>query len=144
MLRRTQYRINPIDLKKNIAVGVKLPMGGSPIFKSSYTTEDQALSNLKNLLLTRKGERPFQPLFGTDVYSLLFENININVESQLSQSIKADINFWLPYILVDEVIVNSDIDNNRISITLNVRVSETGANIPVIINVSNQGSVSIV
>jgi phage baseplate assembly protein W len=144
MLRRTQYRINPIDLKKNTAVGVKLPMGGSPIFKSSYTTEDQALSNLKNLLLTRKGERPFQPLFGTDVYSLLFENININVESQLSQSIKADINFWLPYILVDEVIVNSDIDNNRISITLNVRVSETGANIPVIINVSNQGSVSIV
>ena len=69
---RPEYKIHPLDLKKNVAIGVMLPLGGAPIFKSSYTTEEQAISNLKNLILTRKGERPFQPLFGTDVYSLLF------------------------------------------------------------------------
>jgi hypothetical protein len=77
MAQRLQYRINPIDLKPNKAVGVMLPLGGSPMFKSSYTTEQQAISNLKNLLLTTKGERPFQPLFGSDIYSLLFENIQL-------------------------------------------------------------------
>ena len=73
---RKEYRINPLDLKKNTAIGVMLPLGGTPIFKSSYTTEEQTLSNLKNLLLTRKGERPFQPEFGTEIYSLLFENLS--------------------------------------------------------------------
>jgi hypothetical protein len=72
MAQRKEYRIHPLDLKRNVAIGVVLPMGGNPLFKLSYTTEEQALSNLKNLLLTRKGERPFQPLFGTNIYSILF------------------------------------------------------------------------
>ena len=72
---RVSQKINPLDLQKNVAVGIPFPLGGTPIFASTYTTQDQALSNLKNLLLTRKGERPLQPLFGTDIPSFLFENI---------------------------------------------------------------------
>ena len=74
-MARPTKKINPLDLKKNVAIGIPFPLGGTPIFSSTFTTEEQALSNLKNLLLTRKGERPFQPLFGTDIPSFLFENI---------------------------------------------------------------------
>ena len=144
MAVRKEYRFNPLDLKKNKAIVVKLPLGGDPIFAQSYTTEEQAISNLKNLVLTRKGERPFQPLFGTDVYSLLFEQITADTSQRLEQGLSDDINFWLPYIIVDNVSVNQNEDMNSVSISLNFRVTENGANENIIILVSEQGNVSIV
>jgi len=142
--QRTQYRYNPIDLDKNRAVGVLLPIGGRPMFKSSYTTEQQAISNLKNLLLTTKGERPFQPLFGADIYSLLFENMNDDLGSNLQESLTNDIKFWLPYILLDNVNVNSEPDYNKVAIKVSFRVTEQGANQTIILEVNNQGGLSIV
>jgi phage baseplate assembly protein W len=120
-----------------------LPLGGTPLFKLSYTTEEQALSNLKNLLLTRKGERPLQPLFGTDVYSLLFEQLETTTQDQLKEGLSEDIAFWLPYIIVDNININQIDDYNKVEISLSVRVTENGANVPIIITVSPQGSVSI-
>jgi len=144
MPTRKEYKINPLDLKRNKAIGVQLPLGGEPLFKLSYTTEEQAISNLKNLLLTRKGERPFQPLFGSDIYSLLFEQISENINNELEDSLRNDIKFWLPYIIVDDVNVDSKEDLNRVDISLRVRVTETGANTQITIFVTEQGNVSIV
>ena len=141
---RKEYRRNPLDLKPNKAIGVQLPLGGDPLFKLSYTTEEQAISNLKNLILTRKGERPFQPQFGSDVYSLLFEQISSTLSSDLEDSLRADIKFWLPYIIIDDVSVITLEDNNRVEISLKVRVTENGANTQITILVTEQGNVSIV
>ena len=144
MATRREFKINPLDLKKNKAIGVTLPLGGTPIFKLSYTTEEQAISNLKNLILTRKGERPFQPLFGTDVYSLLFEQMTETLSSDLEFSLRSDIEFWLPYIIIEELVVNLEEDYNRVTINLVVKVSENGANTNITILVSEQGDISIV
>ena len=144
MPTRKEYRFHPLDLKRNRAVGVKLPLGGDPIFAQSYTTEEQVISNLKNLILTRKGERPFQPLFGTDVYSLLFEQILEDTSAQLEESLRSDIEFWLPYVLIDDLIVNQNEDLNSVTISLSVRVTENGANENITILVSEHGSISIV
>lgn len=144
MAKRIEYRYNPIDLKPNKAVGVMLPLGGSPIFKLSYTTEEQAVSNLKNLLLTRKGERVFQPLFGSDIYSLLFENMDSELDSNLEESLSEDINFWLPYILLQKVEVNSEPDFNKVSIKVSFKVTEQGSNQTIILEVDSQGELSIV
>ena len=119
-------------------------MGGNPLFKLSYTTEEQALSNLKNLLLTRKGERPFQPLFGTNIYSILFEQLSLDTSTVLKDSLEDDIRFWLPYIIIDDLVITQENDFNRINIMLNVRVSQNGVNTPIIIMVSDQGSITIV
>ena len=43
-------RVNPLDLQKNIAIGVSLPFNGSGVFKSTYTTKDQIKSNKDNIL----------------------------------------------------------------------------------------------
>ena len=64
---------------------------------------------LKNLLLTRKGERPFQPEFGSDVYSLLFENMSESLDEELKETLSKDIKFWLPYIVIDNI--NIEIEN---------------------------------
>ena len=144
MAVRKEYTRNPLDLKKNKAIGVQLPLGGSPLFKLSYTTEEQAISNLKNLLLTRKGERPFQPLFGSDIYSILFEQISENINNELEDTLRDDIKFWLPYIVVDSIVVNAKNDYNRVNINLVVRVTENGANTNITVLVSEQGDISIV
>jgi len=144
MAVRKEYTRNPLDLKKNKAIGVQLPLGGSPLFKLSYTTEEQAISNLKNLLLTRKGERPFQPLFGSDIYSILFEQITENINNELEDTLRDDIKFWLPYIVVDSIVVNAENDYNRVNINLVVRVTENGANTNITVLVSEQGDISIV
>jgi len=143
MANRKEFRVHPLDRKLNKAIGVKLPLGGSPMFELSYSTEEQAISNLKNLLLTRKGERPFQPLFGTAIYSLLFENMTSNLSETLSQSLRKDIGYWLPYIIIDELVVSQEDDLNRLNISLSVRVTESGANTNITVFVTEQGNISI-
>jgi hypothetical protein len=58
--------------------------------------------------------------------------------------LREDIKFWLPYIIVDDIQVNSKEDSNRVDISLRVRVTETGANTQITIFVTEQGNVSIV
>ena len=141
---RKEYKINPLDLKRNKAIGVKLPLGGDPIFSLSYTTEEQSISNLKNLLLTRKGERPFQPEFGSEIYTLLFEQMTADLSTNLRESIIRDIEYWLPYIIIDDVSVVSNDDYNRVDISVKVRVTENGANTVINVMVSEQGTISII
>ena len=144
MASRKEFKIHPLDLKRNTAIGVMLPLGGVPTFKSSYTTEEQAISNLKNLILTRKGERPMQPLLGTDVYSLLFENMSTNLEIDLETTLRDDIAFWLPYIIIDKLTIDVIEDENRINISMNFKVTETGANQNITMVVTPQGEIRIV
>ena len=139
--QRKEYYYNPIDFKPDVAVGVKLPFGKPKgLFAQSFTTEEQAVSNLKNLLLTRKGERPFQPLFGSDVYQQLFENIDINLEDRVSQTLSKDIKFWLPYIVIDNIDIKTEPDKNFLRIQLRFRVTEQGANQQIILFVDSAGS----
>jgi phage baseplate assembly protein W len=141
--KREEKKYHPLDLQKNVGVGIPLPIGGAPIFDTTFTTEEQAISNLKNLLLTRKGERPFQPLFGTMVPSFLFENITTKLLDKLKQGLQKDIEFWLPYINMREIIVEDLRDENRINISFSFSVGESGANQIIIVNVDEQGSLSI-
>ena len=48
------------SLGQNYKDGVR---SGGSVFALSYSTEEQALSNLKNLLATNRGERYMQPRF---------------------------------------------------------------------------------
>lgn len=141
---RKEYFYNPIDFEKDVAVGIKLPFSKeNGLFSLSYSTEEQAISNLKNLLLTRKGERIFQPTFGSQIYALLFEPITLDLKQKLEDGILVDVNFWLPYIIIDEVNVTPDEDRNHVGITLNFRVTEQGANQRINLLVDSAGSATI-
>ena len=86
-------RVNPLDLQKNIVIGVSLPFNAAGVFNKTYSTKDQIKSNLINLLLTDKGERIMNPEFGTDLRRSLFDNMtNLNSEIlklKIIDSIKA-------------------------------------------------------
>ncbi len=95
--------INPIDLRKDVAVGIALPFNLGSIFTLNYTTKDQIKTNLINYFLTNKGERVLNPEFGADLRSLIFSQISdVNIEL-LNEIITGKINDNFPSINILEL-----------------------------------------
>ena len=80
-------------------------------FPTSRTLKEQASSNLKNLLLTNKGERVGQPEFGADITSILFEQITDNIGDRIEASITDAVGRWLPYIKLVNIFTATPDDN---------------------------------
>jgi phage baseplate assembly protein W len=118
-------RVNPLDLRKNIAIGVSLPFKGP--FKSTLTTRDQIKSNLINLLLTNKGERVMNPTFGCDIKKQLFQNITTDLQQNIINIIVDAVSIFIPEIQIGLIEVIPNIDYNQISITVyyKIRISNT-------------------
>ena len=112
-------RVNPLDLQKNIAIGVSLPFNGPGVFNSTYTTKDQIKSNLVNLLLTDTGERLMNPTFGCDLRKFLFEGITENNLSNLTISLANSIKTFVPEITVLNIEVGPNTDYNTIDLSVN-------------------------
>ncbi len=120
-------RVNPLDLQKNIAIGVSLPFNAPGVFYSTYTTKDQIKSNLVNLLLTDTGERLMNPNFGTLLRRFLFEGItDSNIES-LKESVLNSIAIYVPEVAVLELIISPNADYNLVELTINyvLKISNT-------------------
>ena len=129
-------RVNPLDLQKNIAIGISLPLGRSgtnQLFNKTYNTKDQIKSNFINLLLTNKGERILNPEFGSSLRQLLFENITPITEENIKDAIISSANIYLPEIQVVNITLNNEYDSNTINITIDyvLRISGTSEQITI-------------
>ena len=128
-------RVNPLDLQKNIAIGVSLPFDGpAGPFNKTYSTKDQIKSNLINLLLTDKGERVFNPEFGTDLRKILFEGITEDIVPTIQNLVTTNVNIFIPEVQIINVTVNTDNkENNSISVIVayQLRISGTSDQITV-------------
>jgi hypothetical protein len=120
-------QVNPLDLQGNIAIGVSLPFNGpSGPFNSTYSTSNQIQSNLINLLLTNKGERLYNPEFGADLKTVLFEGITEDTSNIIQNLIITNANIFIPEITISSVDVVKDEDNNTISVTVQYRINISG------------------
>ena len=101
------------DLNPDVSIGLTLPFnrGSSGLFPQSETTLEQAGSNIKNLLLTAKGERVMQPDFGSRLRDLLFEQYTEDLEERVREEIQQAMATWLPYIVISQVDVIQDETN---------------------------------
>jgi len=116
-------RVNPLDLQKNIAIGVSLPFNASGVFNSTYTTKDQVKSNLINLLLTSKGERVMNPNFGCGLKGFLFEGITDNNVETLRNDILSNVSLYVPEVTITNITLSPDVDNNLVSLTIDYRLN---------------------
>ena len=94
-------RINPLDLNKNVTIGVAFPLDETNLFNGTETIKDQNKANLINLLLTHPGERVNLPKFGIGVKNLLFEQ-QVNLEL-LKEKITTQTSRHIPQIEVIDV-----------------------------------------
>jgi len=116
-------RVNPLDLQKNIAIGVSLPFNGPGVFNSTFTTKDQIKSNLVNLLLTSTGERIMNPNFGTFLKRFLFEGITDSNLESLKDNLLNSILIYIPDITVTNIIITPNTDYNSIDLNIDYVVN---------------------
>ena len=115
--------------------GLKFPLtykdGRDGFFPRAKTLTDQAYSNLKNLLLTRKGERLGQPTFGSDLWNIIFEQITEDIGDSVEQSVREAVDYWLPYITINNVFTTTDGSNpNTIIVNLEFSVNVNDEQVP--------------
>jgi phage baseplate assembly protein W len=115
------------DLNPDTWIGLTFPLGrneGVGFFNQSKTLVEQSMSNLENLLKTIPGERVSQPLFGSKLHHILFEQIDGDIEEEIKSAIDDAVKTWLPYITISDVSVNQDMTNPNL-ISVRIKFSTT-------------------
>jgi phage baseplate assembly protein W len=134
------------DLTENdykvLGIGINKTSDSNGIFSVNYTTLTQAKDNLKNLILTHKGERTMNPEFGCDIWKLLFEPIiEEEIDKQIENTIVDAVSIWLPYLNIDTIVFDydsNDIDSHIINLDIKFSlVSNPNLGESVQINVNN-------
>jgi len=98
-----------LDNDANVAIGVALPItkGNAGYFQQEYLTIKQLKHNIKNLILTMKGERPMLPTFGTEIYACLFEQDDGTMSARIEESVIEALKIWLPFVRLENLEVLS-------------------------------------
>tara|TARA_Y100000034_G_C6880297_1_gene403280 strand:- start:1552 stop:1977 length:426 start_codon:yes stop_codon:yes gene_type:complete len=116
------YQSNVEDLKFQTKkyVDLDLNFGFNPFTKDVMQKKgDLAIKqSVKNLVLSRITERPFQPQIGSQVYNILFDNIIPETTITLRTSIENVINTFEPRAVVRTVECIADYDNNGYEVTI--------------------------
>jgi phage baseplate assembly protein W len=79
---------------------------------------DAVVAALKNLILTNRFERPYNPLFGADIRNRLFENYDLIEQVNIEEDIKTAIRNFEPRVKVSEVVVIAAPDSNTVRINI--------------------------
>ena len=143
------YRIESRQIQSatDTPVAIKLQFNSAKLFTPSFTTDEQAISNLKNLLLTRKGERFLQPNFGTDLLYLIFEPNTDDLVEQIQTTIFEAVSFWLPYITLEQIqVVTNEQDPtliHQVRVIINFTVTTTGSEQKITIIANENGNFEV-
>lgn len=82
-------------------------------------------SDLMHLILTRKGERLYNPEFGTDLLRFIFEPNDSLTYSDIKLDIQTVVKKYIPNLEVNDVIVQVDEDNEyRAVVRIDYTISE--------------------
>ena len=113
-----------LDLNPDVYIGLTYPIksGENLDFELTKTTYEQAEYNLRNLLLTQRGERPYQPEFGSNLRRICFEQVDDELIESIELDVKNAVEQWLPYIIINEVEVLTD-DGNASKIYVQIKYS---------------------
>ena len=101
------------------------PLNGDLI---ALKNENAISRSIKNIVFTLPGEKFFDPDFGSQLYGILFENIDnisaLKIKDEISQSIT---NFE-PRVNLIDVKVSPNFDNNEFNVTIIYEI--VGADVP--------------
>jgi phage baseplate assembly protein W len=102
--------------------------GGSGRLLGSHHLEGNIRQSIRVILYTEKGERPFQPEFGSRLSQFVFRSAEASLLQKLSQEVQDCLERFEPRIEVDHIhCEGSDPDGHQIMIHLKYRILETGS-----------------
>ena len=80
--------------------------------------ESAIARSVRNLVLTVRGERPFQPILGTGVSRLLFDNMDKLTASAIRSELRTTIENYEPRVEINEILIEPDFERNAFHVTL--------------------------
>ena len=109
-------RVNPLDLNKNVTIGVAFPLDENNMFSGTETMQDQIKANLINLLLTEPGERINLPKYGVGLRNLLFEQkISLDI---LQEKIQNSVSRYVPNVQIANVRTGLSEDQHTLFVSI--------------------------
>ena len=95
-----------------------------PVSDDLVTVKDKAaiVQAITALLLTRKGERPFQPQLGCGIQNVLFEPLDYGSAGIIRSEIREVLNRYEPRISVDSIICTPDEMNNGYEVEMSYTI----------------------
>lgn len=92
-----------IAKNKKLPIGIDFPLknpqsSSDSLFKMTYSIEDQVSVNLKNLILTRKGEMLCKPDFGTNLASIYHRTDIEDLDDIIMKDISETVSKYMPYV----------------------------------------------
>ena len=133
MINRPIYRLNPQDIGQKRGIGISVLFNNdTSVFNQTFTTKEQVKSNLVNYILTNKGERFFDPMFGGNLRASLFEPDTSldNIAARLENEIYT----YVPNIIIRNISVKKYSDQNLVNIILDYSINNQDDNL--VLNVS--------
>lgn len=127
---------DPLDIRDSVGVGVNLPFTGPAVFNTTYTTKDAMKANLINYFLTNKEERYLNPLFGSDIRLLLFENVNEDTVIELKARISKELKLFFPRVKPTTFEISGDPDNSTLRVYLRYQILNTSVEDEILININ--------
>ena len=94
----------------------------------SLKNETAIARSVRNLILTTQGERPFQPVLGSNVNNLLFDNMDKLTAASLKTEIETTIENYEPRVDINDIIVDPNYDNNEFNVTVSYYI--VGMDVP--------------
>jgi phage baseplate assembly protein W len=116
------YVIVEINRAAATAFGLDVSLSSSTPFSTVYNTVQVAYGKLKNLLLTRIGERPLQPEFGTDLFRILFETNSRELQQDIEEYIIPKVSQWIPEITINAIKIKTIEDDPSMLHTVEIRI----------------------
>jgi len=95
--------------------------------KDVYKKKDAAAikQSVKTIILTNYGEKPFQPLFGTDIRSMLFELFDYGVSLDVEKRVRAAIESFEPRARIRNIEVRENPNENHLDVEITFQVVNT-------------------
>lgn len=85
------------------------------------SNNSSVIQSIKNIVLTKRGERPFNNYFGTGIVDLLFQNPSIAELSFLQHDISTILKDLEPRIIVDNVEIQWPTTSTDADIKINIK-----------------------
>lgn len=117
-------RVTPITKKQELYSDFFMNLDENPVsFDLARKTNEEAVKqSIKNLLLTDKGERPFQPNLGCNIRQMLFDNITPDTIIVMRELIRDTLEAYEPRATIIGVDVTSAIDDNSVNVVVVFKV----------------------
>ena len=105
---------------KDISASFKV----NPLNEDLIATKNETAiaRSVRNLILTKQGERFFNPILGSQVSALLFENIDKLTASAIADEIRITIDNFEPRVELTEIEVFPDYDNSEFNVTIRYKI----------------------